>query len=263
MFGKKILVTRTRDQASELVNLLEEQGAECLEGATIALVEPENWDELDTALDNLPGYDWLIFTSINAIAFFFRRLAQKNLDARDLKGPKIAVVGIATAEVLRGHGIEADLLPREFTGEGLAEVLLEQGVAGKKILLPRAAKAREILVEKLASGGAEVTVAPVYRNVRPEGYGEVKDALERGEIDVVTFTSSSTVTNFLEMLGCRDRSDIDRLLSGVKVAVIGPITARTAEKSGLKIDIQPETYTIPDLVAAIVDYFDRKQGESG
>ena len=258
LFGKKILVTRTRDQASELVSLLEEAGAECLEGSTIALVEPESWAELDAALDRLPSFDWLLFTSINAITFFFRRLQERNLDARDLKGPKIGVVGSATAETLRGHGLRADLLPREFTGEGLAEVLLEQGVAGRKILLPRAQEAREVLVEKLRAGGGEVTVAPVYRNVRPAGYAEVRAALEAKKIDLLTFTSSSTVSNFMEMLAIGDQAEFERLLGGVKVAVIGPITAKTALKKGLKIDIQPQSYTIPALVAAIVDYFSRE-----
>lgn len=257
LFGKKILVTRTRDQASELVNLLEEEGAECLEGSTIALVPPDSWAELDAALENLAGYDWLLFTSINTITFFFKRLQEMNRDARDLKGVRIGVVGTATAEALRSYGLRADLLPTEFTGEGLAAALLEEGVAGKKVLLPRALEAREVLVEKLTAGGAMVTVAPVYKNVRPEGYGEVRAALEKKMIDVVTFTSSSTVSNFLEMLEIKDQAEFDRLLGEVKVAVIGPITAKTALKKGLKIDIQPETYTIPALVSAIVDYFSK------
>jgi uroporphyrinogen III methyltransferase/synthase len=255
LFGKKILVTRTRDQASELVSLLEEAGADCLEGATIALVPPDSWAELDRALAQLADYDWLLFTSINAITFFFQRLQENNLDARDLKGPRIGVVGTATAEVLRDYGIRADLLPGEFTGEGLAEALLAEGVSGKKILLPRALEAREVLVEKLTAGGAAVTVAPVYKNVRPESYEEVRQALENKQLDLVTFTSSSTVTNFLEMLEIKDQAEFDRLLGGVKVAVIGPITAKTALKKGLKIDIQPQTYTIPAMVTAIVDYY--------
>ena len=255
LFGRKILVTRTRDQASELVALLEEQGAECLEGSTIALVPPENWNELDAALDGLAAYDWLLFSSINAITFFFRRLAERNLDARALHGVKLGVVGTATEQALHQHGLRADLVPAEFTGEGLAAALLAEGVSGKKVLLPRALEAREVLVEKLVEGGAAVTVAPVYRNVRPDSYAEVRDALEKKTIDVVTFTSSSTVSNFLEMLEIRDQADLDRLLGGVKVAVIGPITARTALKKGLKVDIQPATFTIPALVAAITDYF--------
>ena len=200
LFGKRILVTRTRTQASELVMLLEDNGADCLEGSTIALVEPDSWSEIDQALADIGSYDWLLFTSINAISFFFKRLREKGMDARDLKGPQIAVVGTATAEILHDYGIKADLLPKEFTGEGLAEALLEQGVKGNKILIPRALKAREILPEKLQEGGAEVTVAPVYQNVRPDDYAMVRNALEEKQIDMVTFTSSSTVRNFLELI---------------------------------------------------------------
>jgi uroporphyrinogen III methyltransferase/synthase len=255
LFGKRILVTRTREQASELVTLLEENGADCLEGSTIALVEPESWEEIDKALAKIGDYDWLVFTSINAINFFFRRLGEKGLDARDLKGPKIAVVGTATADSLYAYGIKADLLPKEFTGEGLAETLLEQGVTGQKILIPRALEAREILPEKLQEGGALVDVAPVYRNVRPDDYALVREALEEKQIDMVTFTSSSTVRNFLEMLAIKSDDDFKRLLGEVKIAVIGPITARTALQSNLRIDVQPETYTIAAMVDAIVDYY--------
>jgi len=255
LFGKSVLVTRTRDQASELVMLLEESGAECLEGSTIALVEPDNWAEVDRALESIDTYDWLLFTSINAISFFFKRLRDKGMDARDLKGPKIGVVGTVTAEILRDYGIRADLLPKEFTGEGLAEALLEEGVKNARILLPRALKAHEILPEKLKDGGAQVDIAPVYQNVRPEGYDEVRQALEEKRIDMVTFTSSSTVDNFIEMLEIRDDAEFSRLLGDVKVAVIGPVTARTAVKRGLRIDVQPETYTIPAMVEAIVDYY--------
>jgi uroporphyrinogen III methyltransferase/synthase len=173
------------------------------------------------------------------------------------------VVGTATAEILRGYGIKADLLPTEFTGEGLAEVLLARGVKGNRILIPRALQAREILPEKLQEGGAEVTVAPVYQNVRPDDYAMVRQALEEKEIDMVTFTSSSTVRNFLEMLKIENEDDFQRLLGGVKIAVIGPITAKTALKNNLKIDVEPETYTIPAMVEAIVDFYSCPAGESG
>jgi uroporphyrinogen III methyltransferase/synthase len=263
LFGKRILVTRTRAQASELVLLLEDHGADCLEGSTIALVDPDSWTEIDLALANISTYDWLLFTSINAIDFFFKRLHAIGMDARDLKGPQIGVVGTATAEILRGYGIKADLLPTEFTGEGLAEVLLARGVKGNRILIPRALQAREILPEKLQEGGAEVTVAPVYQNVRPDDYAMVRQALEEKEIDMVTFTSSSTVRNFLEMLKIENEDDFQRLLGGVKIAVIGPITAKTALKNNLKIDVEPETYTIPAMVEAIVDFYSCPAGESG
>lgn len=255
LFGKRILVTRTRDQASELVTMLEDQGADCLEGSTIALVEPDSWAEIDSALADLDKYDWLLFTSINAIKFFFKRVAAKGMDCRDLNGPRIGVVGTATADFLQGYGIRADLLPTEFTGEGLAEELLERGVKGARVLIPRALKAREILPEKLRAGGAEITVAPVYQNVRPDDYAKVRRVLEEKRIDMVTFTSSSTVRNFLEMLEIKDQTEFARLLGGVKIAVIGPVTARTARENKLAIDVEPGTYTIPAMVDAIVDFY--------
>jgi uroporphyrinogen III methyltransferase/synthase len=252
LFGKRILVTRTREQASELVQKLEDQGGDCIEGATIALVPPENWDDLDRALDEIASYQWLLFTSLNAIKFFFLRLYEKGMDARDLKGPRVAVVGAATAESLLAYGIKADLIPKEFTGEGLGQSLVESGVQGMKILLPRALKAREVLPEVLQDNGAQVTVAPVYRNIQPDDYEMVRWELENRKIDIITFTSSSTVKNFLKMIGEKDR---DQLLKGVVIASIGPITSETARKNNLKVDIQPDTYTIPDLVDSIINYF--------
>jgi uroporphyrinogen III methyltransferase/synthase len=132
---------------------------------------------------------------------------------------------------------------------------LEKGVKGQKILLPRALKAHEILPEKLREGGAQVDIAPVYQNIQPEDYAMVRAALEEKQIDMVTFTSSSTVRNFLEMLEIKDDEEFERLLGEVKIAVIGPITAKTALEKGLKIDVQPETYTIPAMVDSIVDYY--------
>jgi uroporphyrinogen III methyltransferase/synthase len=258
LFGKRILVTRTREQASELVHRLEDLGANCLEGSTIALVPPDSWAELDQELRRLGDYDWLLFTSINATRFFFQRLAELGLDARNLKGPKIGVVGTATAEVLQAHGIRADLVPEEFTGEGLAAALLKEGMPGKKVLLPRAAKAREVLPETLSEAGATVTTVPVYRNVQPADYAEVRQALEEKAIDLITFTSSSTVINFLEMLQCAGEAEQQRLLDGVKIATIGPITAKTAVQKGLTIHIQPKTFTIPALVDAILDHYAKR-----
>jgi len=253
LFNKRILVTRTREQASELVRLLEDRGADCVEGATIAMEPPDSWDELDAALARIGDYQWLVFASINAIHFFFNRLREKGMDARDLKGPKVAAVGVATAEALRDHGIRADLIPEEFTGDGLAASLVAQGVQGARVLIPRAKKAREIVPETLREHGAQVDVVTVYQNVQPKDYDLVRQELADHAIDMVTFTSSSTVTNFLDMLG----ADRDRLLAGVKFAAIGPITAKTAVKHGLAIDVQPAIYTIPALVDAIVDFYNR------
>ena len=252
LFGKRILVTRTREQASELVRLLEDQGADCFEGATIAMEPPDSWDPLDDALNKLAEYNWVVFSSINAIRFFFKRMFEKGLDTRALHGPKIAVVGEATAEVLKEYGVIADLIPEEYTGDGLAKSLVEQGVSGNKILIPRAKKAREVVPETLQQHGAEVTVVPVYQNVKPHDYEKVVAELESGRIDMVTFTSSSTVTNFLEMIGDENK---DRLLNNVTIACIGPITAKTASKKGLNIDVQPDNFTIPAMVESILEYY--------
>ena len=260
LFSKKVVVTRTRDQASELVNLLENYGAECIEYPTISLEKVDSYEILDRALTEIDSYHWVLFTSINAVDYFFNRLFELGKDVRDLKGPKIAAVGRVTAEALAGRGIKADLLPDEFTGDGLAETLISEGVTGLHILIPRALKAREILPERLSDAGAEVTVAPVYQNVLPNSSSgeQLKDdlcqALEEKSVDMLTFTSSSTVKNFVTLLDL-NLDELQKLMSGVAIATIGPITAKTAENYGLKPDVQPAEYTIPGLVESIVTFF--------
>ena len=260
LFSKKVVVTRTRDQASELVNLLENYGAECIEYPTISLEKVDSYEILDRALAEIDSYHWVLFTSINAVDYFFNRLFEQGKDVRDLKGPKVAAVGRVTAEALAGRGIKADLLPDEFTGDGLAETLINEGVTGMHILIPRALKAREILPERLSDAGAEVTVAPVYQNVLPRSSAgeQLKDdlcqALEEKSVDMLTFTSSSTVKNFVTLLDLNP-DELQKLMTGVAVATIGPITAKTAENYGLKPDVQPAEYTIPGLVESIVTFF--------
>jgi uroporphyrinogen III methyltransferase/synthase len=260
LFSKKVVVTRTRDQASELVNLLENYGAECIEYPTISLEKVDSYEILDRALVEIDSFHWVLFTSINAVDYFFNRLFEQGKDVRDLKGPKVAAVGRVTAEALAGRGIKADLLPDEFTGDGLAETLISEGVTGLQILIPRALKAREILPERLSDAGAEVTVAPVYQNVLPKSSSgeQLKDdlcqALEEKSVDMLTFTSSSTVKNFVTLLDL-NLDELQKLMSGVAIATIGPITAKTAENYGLKPDVQPAEYTIPGLVESIVTFF--------
>ncbi len=256
LFGRKIIVTRTREQASELMAGLEEAGANCLEYSTINIEPAESYEVLDGELERLNEYHWILFTSLNGVKYFFERLYAKGMDARDLKGPDLAVVGKSTADCLLTYGVNADLIPSVFTGEGLAESLLDQGVEGRNILIPRALQAREILPETLRGAGAQVTVAPVYKNVPPKGRKEVLRAeLEAGEVDMITFTSSSTVRNFLAMIDTADNDELLKLLSGVKIAAIGPITAKTVTDNGLRVDIQPEEYTIPAMVQEVVRYF--------
>jgi len=261
LFGKRIVVTRTRDQASELVNLLENYGAECIEYPTIALEPVASYEVLDRALAEIEAYHWLLFTSINAVEYFFKRLFELGRDVRDLKGPKIAAVGRVTAEALVSRGIRADLLPQEFTGDGLAQTLIETGVKDHRILIPRALKARETLPETLGSAGASVTVAPVYQNVLPTSNGgehlheELRSVLQEKSVDMVTFTSSSTVKNFVKLLDINTTEELQKLMAGIAVATIGPITAKTAEQFGLHVDVQPVEFTIPDLVDSIVTHF--------
>jgi len=256
LFGKKIVVTRTREQASTLMVGLEENGANCMECSTIDIQPVDSYKVLDGELERLKEYHWILFSSLNGVTYFFERLFSKGMDARDLNGPDIAAVGKSTADLLHQYGINADLIPSEFTSEGLAESLLDLGVEGRNILIPRAEKGREILPETLRGAGAQVTIAPVYKNLAPVGRKEeLRQELEAGLIEMVTFTSSSTVRNFLTMVDAESEEKLKQLLSGVKIAAIGPITAKTVTDNGLEVHVQPEEHTIPEMIEAIVKYY--------
>jgi uroporphyrinogen III methyltransferase/synthase len=206
-------------------------------------------------MDDLAGYDWLMFTSTNGVEHFFDRLFTKGFDTRRLGTAKIAAIGAATAQKLREYGIIADVVPVEFRAEGIIEAVKDQITAGMKILIPRAQEAREVLPEKLCELGAVVTVVPVYQTIEGDLNGqEIKTMLKNGEIDLVTFTSSSTVKNLLNILGI-DGSD---LVSQVKTACIGPITAQTCLEHKINPAIVAETYTIAGLVEAIKVDFSEK-----
>lgn len=257
LLGKKIMVTRTREQASDLVSRLEELGVDCIEFATISLAPPDSWKAVDSAVDDLGNFDWLLFTSINAIQFFFKRLFERQLDARVLAGIKVAAVGTATAAELQKYGLRADLLPtKEFTGEGLAATLIEQGLGRERFLLPRALKANEALPEILQQAGATMTIVPVYQNIRPKGREEsLRQELVEESVEMVTFTSSSTFTNFIHMLNPKDDAELQRLMEGIKIASIGPVTSRAIEQRGLTVDVQPEgNYSIAAMVEAITEF---------
>jgi len=246
-FGKTILVTRAREQASKLTASLERLGARCLEVPAIRLVEPEDgYRAADEAISRMGEYDWVIFTSANGVGRFFERLVLAGKDARAFGGAKVAAIGTATAEALKGRGILADVVPQEFRAEGIVEALKDAVGMGQKVLIPRAQEAREILPERLRELGAEVTMAPVYRTVAAETDGEaLRQRLSDGEVDYVTFTSSSTVTNLLRIVGTSEA------LHGVKTACIGPVTAETCRKNGIEPDIVAEEYTISGLVEAM------------
>lgn len=251
LFGKRIVVTRAREQASDFVEVLERQGAYVVEFPTIEIVPPASWDAIDGALERLDTYDWALFTSVNGVKYFIERLKAKGRDVRDLKGIKLCAIGPKTASEIEALGLRLDFVPKEFRAEGIIEGLGD--VKGKRILLPRAEVAREILPEELTRMGATVDVVTAYRTLRPEGKtAEIKDLFRESKIDMVTFTSSSTVTNFLQMF---EEGEGAELLKGVEVASIGPITAETAKKHGIETNIMPADYTIPALAEAIVDYY--------
>jgi len=250
LFGKRIVVTRARAQTSDLIELLEAYGAECLQCPTIRIEALDNYQVLDHAISELDTYQWIIFTSVNGVDHFYKRLAKAGKDSRALGKVKIAAIGGPTALKLMKQGIRADFVPEEFRAEGLLAGF-QDDLTGVRVLIPRAEEAREILPGELRKRGADVNVAPAYRTViTAEETDILEAALQKGQVNVITFTSSSTVTNFLEMLGGKD---IARLLEGVLIAAIGPITADTAREAGLRVDVVAREYTIKGLTEAIVE----------
>ncbi len=252
LFGARVLVTRTRDQAEELSRLLLDAGADVYEVPTIEIVPNLDQPEVEEALDKLPEADWVVLTSVNGVKLLVQALLERGRDIRDLAGKKLAAIGPATAAKIEELGIKVDVVPPEYKAEGLATSLGEEGVRGKKFLLARARAARETLPEMLREMGGEVTIAPIYDTRIPEGNDrKIKELVRGGKIDIAVFTSSSTVRNFIEMAGGED-------LSGIKIASIGPITSKTARELGLEVGTAPEEYTIPALVQKIIETFGGK-----
>ncbi|NJD67508.1 MAG: uroporphyrinogen-III C-methyltransferase [candidate division NC10 bacterium] len=253
LFGRRIVVTRTREQAGRFAELLETQGAEVVEVPLIEIVPPQSWEPLDRAIERLESYRWVIFTSVNGVDAFFRRLRELRQDARRLGAARVCAIGPATAAGLEAQQIIPDVVPAEFRAEGIIEALGPHDLRGAKVLIPRAEVARDLLPMELAQRGATVDVVPVYRTV-PSGTARdvLKPLLQDRQVDLITFTSSSTVTNFVEALA---QEDLKAICEGVRIACIGPITKETAERVGLTVDIMPQQYTIPAFTAAIVDHF--------
>lgn len=251
LFGKTVVVTRARAQASALTKKLEAQGARVLEVPAIKIVPPADFAPLDKAIAEIDTYKWLILTSVNGVEYFFDRLLKAGKDSRALCGVKIAAIGSATADALKGYGITADLIPSAYKAEELADALAADTKAGDKLLLARAKVARNVLPERLRALGAQVDVVTAYETVADcQNKEELLEALESGEASLVTFTSSSTVTNLLDVLG--DKKD---LLDKVALAAIGPVTAETLEKHGLKPAVSAAEYTIDGLMTAIEEYY--------
>ncbi|MEA3232323.1 MAG: uroporphyrinogen-III C-methyltransferase [Thermodesulfobacteriota bacterium] len=249
LFGRRILVTRARQQASVLVKGLSDLGAECVEFPTIEITPPEDWNPVDQAIAGLDRYDWLVFTSVNGVDFFFKRLFENGKDVRALGRIRTAVIGPATAQRLLDFGFQSDIVPKTYRAESVVEAFEAERMAGKHVLLPRAAEARPVLPQALRQMGARVDEITTYRTRRmADSGGTLLTRLENRQIDLITFTSSSTVRNFVALLPA-DR--IRDLLSNVTMVSIGPITSQTAADLGVRVDITAETYTIPGLIRAI------------
>ena len=258
LFGKRIVVTRAREQASDFRAGLTRLGAECLEFPTISVAPPKSWDALDRALKRIEQYQWIIFTSVNGVKYFFERLRVLGWDTRELKGIMVGAIGPKTARALMARGIQPDLVPGEYRAEAIVEGLKAWKVRGERFLLPRASIAREALPMALVEMGAFVDEVPAYQTVTPDhDKARVKALLEKEDIDMVTFTSSSTVTNFLAMFK-EEGGDLQKWMETVAVACIGPITARTAEEKGLTVSVIPGEYTIEALTGAILDHFSKQ-----
>jgi uroporphyrinogen III methyltransferase/synthase len=254
--GRGIIVTRAADQAGEFSAMLSGLGARVLECPTIHIVPPEDYSELDRAISSLDRFHWIIFSSVNAVRYFFERIAAAGLDARAIGDARVCAVGPKTAAALTPHGIRADLVPTDYKGEGVVEAFSSMDVKGLNFLFPRGDKARDVIPAGIELMGGEVAAPVAYRNMRPASApDEVLQALEGKRIDCVTFTSSSTVENLAAMLG---ESRFLRLLEGVAVAAIGPVTAASCREIGLEVAIEPKEYTLPAMTAAIVEYFQSK-----
>jgi len=249
-------VTRAREQAAHLVRELAALGAEVVAAPTIRIARLADLAALRAALTRVPPYDWIVFTSQNAVHVVCDRLPEWELTPRDVARAAVAAIGPATAEALVRRGVIPDLVPDRFVAEAVVTALAAQGdVRGKTVLLPRAQEARDALPDGLRALGARVDVLPIYETRREPGDGSGLAAeILAGTIDLVTFTSSSTVRGFVELVG-RPAAASGRFAA----AVIGPVTAGTARELGITVAIEARDYTVPGLVDAIVRYYGKEE----
>ncbi len=247
--GKRVLVGRAKHQASALSDALRLLGAEVVEIPFIEIREPKSWRPLDEAIARVLDYDWLILTSVNGVQALFARLSKQGKTEADLLHLNIAAIGPATRKLIEKHGLPVDVMPEEYVAEAVV-VELKPVIKGKKVLLVRAKVARDVIPNELIKAGAKVDVIEAYETVLPEtSRTELTSVLRdpRRKPDFITFTSSSTVKNFLDLLGKNNRA----LLTGSKLASIGPVTSATMRELDLPVDIEAREYTIPGLVATI------------
>ncbi|HEY0404409.1 MAG TPA: uroporphyrinogen-III synthase [Pyrinomonadaceae bacterium] len=257
--GRTIIITRALAQATEFAAELEGYGARVVACPTIEITAPESFAPLDEAIENLYGYDWIIFTSVNGVDYFLKRFAELGHETSEMDDLRVCSIGEATAVRLRDAQIHVDVVPEQFKAEGVFEALTNylggtQGLFALNFLIPRAAVARDYLPLALAGAGARVDVVAAYRTVRPQTQerGRIEALLAGGGVDCITFTSSSTVNNFAQLF---DADDLSQLLDGVKIACIGDITASSAAEHNLSVHIQPAEFTTTALARAIAAYY--------
>ena len=252
LFGKRIVTTRAREQSGTLREAIEELGGEAVEIPAIEIRDPRSWELMDQAIDRLEEFDYLVFTSANGVKKFLGRLPACGRDVRNLKGLQIGAIGPGTSAELAADGIHADFLPREYRAEGLIEHFKDIDVRGKSFLIPRAKVARDILPRTLEERGACVEVVEAYETVQPQfAPGELEGLLNPSP-DMITFTSSSTVTNFVKLM---ESENLLAILKEVAIASIGPITSATIRKHGLQVSVAAADSTVGGLVQALQDYF--------
>jgi uroporphyrinogen III methyltransferase/synthase len=255
LLGKRIIVTRAREQASDLINNLADLGADCLECPTIKIMPPEDEAPLNRAIQDLANYDWIVFTSVNGVAYFFKALFAGNKDVRALNQLRTAAIGPATAKRLLDFGLKSDIVPETYRAESVVEAFRKEDIKDKKKLLPRAAEARPVLPVELTKMGAQVHEVAAYRTIKDLDNADILiNELEDKTTDMVTFTSSSTVKNFKEILPA---DQFKQLIEGVTVASIGPITTDTAIDLGFTVDITAEEFTIAGLCGAILNHYQK------
>ena len=250
LFGRRIVITRAAGEAGEFAARIRALGGEAIEFPAIESAPPSSYETLDRAIAEIGSFDWVIFTSANGVESFAERMRTRGRDIRKMGRASIAAIGPATAERVRRYAMTVAAMPAEYRAEAVIGAIGAERIAGARILIPRAEVAREILPELLRQHGArEVVVAPAYRTVKPADADveRMRALIAAGAIDLVTFTSSSTVTNFAEIVGAP--------IAGLKAAAIGPITAETARERGFEVVAAPREYTVEALIAAIVDYY--------
>ena len=254
--GKRIVVTRARAQARSLAQQIEELGGEVIEFSTIEIHPPEDFYAFDAAVGQIERYDWLMFTSVNAIAPFLSRLQHAGKTVKMLEHLDVGAIGPETAKELAANGISCCLVPQRYQAEGILDEVTPDLMRGKRVLIPRAAEAREVLPDTLRKWGAGVDVVVAYRTAVPVADVEsLAKRIRRREVEVITFTSSSTVKNFVRLF---NRKNLAEIVNRSAIACIGPVTACTVEQLGGHAAIVATEFTVPGLVSAIVDHFESR-----